>query len=64
MTTTDETTATRNKACISRQWEEIWNQGAVDAIATYYAAEFSNFGVPTTPDHLRRIVQAWRTAFP
>ena len=61
MTTTDET---RNKACISRQWEEIWNQGTVAAIGTYYAAEFSNFGMPTNPDHLRRIVHAWRTAFP
>ncbi len=62
--TRDETTETRNKVCISRHWEEVWNQGVLDAIATYYAADFRNFEIQMSHDHLRRIVQAWRTAFP
>src|ERR1700736_2848174 len=64
MATTDQTIATRNKACVSRHFEEIWNQGALDAIGNYYAADFSNFGMLMNVDRVRQIVQAWRTAFP
>jgi predicted ester cyclase len=63
MTTADETSATRNEACVRGHFE-IWNQGALDTIGNYFAADFSNFGMLIDVDQVRRIVQAWRTAFP
>jgi predicted ester cyclase len=64
MATADQTIATLNKACVSRHFEEIWNQGALDALGNYYAADFSNFGMLMDVDRIGQIVQAWRTAFP
>jgi predicted ester cyclase len=64
MTTADQTIAMRNKACVSRHFEEIWNEGALDALGNYYAADFSNFGMLMDVDRVRQIVQGWRTAFP
>lgn len=63
MTTDDETTATRNKAIIHRQFE-FWNQGALDALGNDLASDATNFRRPTDEDQVRRIVQNWRSAFP
>jgi predicted ester cyclase len=54
----------RNKDLVTRHWEELWNQGLLDRVDTFYAANFSNLGRPTALDHMTRIVAAWRTAFP
>lgn len=54
----------RNKEIILCQFEEVWNQGRVDLIGTYWASDFSNFGMQRSLDHLRQIVETWRTAFP
>ena len=53
-----------NKAISRRQIEEIWNQGKLDLIDTYFSSNFINFGSPAPLDRFRQIVQAWRTAFP
>lgn len=33
-----------NKALARRQFEEIWNQGKLDLIDTYFSSDFINFG--------------------
>ena len=53
-----------NKAISRRHFEEIWNQGKLDLIDTYFSSDFLNFGSPAPLDRFRQIVQAWRTAFP
>ena len=63
MTSADETTATRNKEIVRRQFDS-WNDGELDALGKDLGAEATNFRVPTDVDQLRRIVQNWRTAFP
>jgi predicted ester cyclase len=64
MATTGATDELHNHALIGRHFEEVWNQGRVERVEAYYAADFHNFGQPTDPAHLRRIVNAWRQAFP
>src|SRR5215469_14249238 len=54
----------RNKEIIRSTFEDIWNQGRVDLISNYWAAELSNFGVQRSLDHMRLMVETWRTAFP
>ena len=55
-----------NKSCVLRQFEELWNNGQVDRVEDFFAADFMNFG----QQHLdarpivQHIVQIWRTAFP
>ena len=63
MTTADETPATRNKAIIRRHFEELWNQGAVEAMADDFAVDNKNFGIQMNMDQFRQIIQNWRTAF-
>lgn len=53
-----------NKRIIRSEFEEIWNQGKLDLIGTYYSADFINFGRPCPLDRLHQIFEAWRTAFP
>lgn len=64
MAATGDTDELRNQDLIGRLFEEVWNQGRVERIGAYYAADFRNFGRPTDPAQLRRIVDAWRRAFP
>src|SRR5215469_14051004 len=54
----------RNKEIIRCQFEDVWNLGRVDLISTYWAADLRNFGVQRSLDHLKQIVETWRTAFP
>ena len=53
-----------NKVLARRQFEEIWNQGQLDLIDTFFSSDFINFGRPFPLDSVRQIVTAWRTAFP
>jgi len=53
-----------NKRVGIGHFEEVWNQGKLELISTYYAADFSNFGKQTPLERIRQIVEAWRTAFP
>jgi predicted ester cyclase len=64
MTPTPNNIQMCNKKLVSRHWQELWNQGLVDRAGTFYAADFSNFGVPRAVADMVRIVTAWRTAFP
>ena len=60
----DNEVQVRNKEIIRCQFEDVWNQGRVDLISTYWDADLSNFGELRSLDHLRLIVETWRTAFP
>ena len=53
-----------NKRIVRSEFEEIWNQGKLDLISTYFSADFINFGRPCPLDRLRQIMEAWRTTFP
>ena len=53
-----------NKALARRQFEEIWNQGQLDLIDTFFSSDFINFGRPFPLDRVCQIVTSWRTAFP
>lgn len=64
MAATGDTDAVRNRDLIAGHFEEVWNQGRVGRLGAYYAADFRNFGRPTDPAQVRRIVEAWRRAFP
>ena len=64
MTSTPDNIQICNKNLVSRHWEELWNQDLVDRVGTFYAADFSNFGVPPDLADIARIGAAWRTAFP
>ncbi len=64
MTTAREDVQVQNKEIISRQFEDIWNQGRLGLISAYYSSDWSNFGAQRDLGHFRQIVEAWRTAFP
>lgn len=53
-----------NKLIVRGEFEEIWNQGKLDLIGTYFSSNFLNFGSLCPLDRVRQIVEAWRTAFP
>jgi len=63
MTAFPETT--RNKEVVSHIVEEIWNQGRLDLMSTYYSPDFRNFGRALPLERFRQIIfEAWRTGFP
>jgi predicted ester cyclase len=55
-----------NKACIRRHFEELWNEGQLDRINYFFAADFMNFGQQYQDARpiIKQIVNVWRTAFP
>jgi predicted ester cyclase len=55
-----------NKTCVRRQFEELWNNGQLDTVNDFFAADFMNFGQQLQDGRtiVKRIVSAWRTAFP
>ena len=55
-----------NKACIRRQFEELWNNGELDRIHEFFSTDFVNFGQPVQDigAMLKYIISVWRTAFP
>ena len=56
---------TRNKEVVRHLVEEIWNQGRLDLISTYYSPDFRNFGRTLPLDRFRQVIfEAWRTGFP
>jgi len=55
-----------NKACVRRQFEELWNNGHLDRIDDFFAKDFMNFGQQYQDGRalVKHIVTIWRTAFP
>ena len=55
-----------NAAVVRRFWDLIWNKGELEAISELVDDDFTNFGIRRPGGHagVRRIVTAWRTAFP
>jgi predicted ester cyclase len=55
-----------NKTCVSRQFEELWNNGQLDTVEHFFAEDFMNFGqhYEDARPLVKHIVQVWRTAFP
>jgi steroid delta-isomerase-like uncharacterized protein len=56
----------KNKSCVIRHFEELWNRGDVARVGDFFSTDFTNFGQPV-PDIravLSYIISAWRTAFP
>lgn len=55
-----------NGAIVRRLFERVWNGGDLSAIEDLVDDQFTNFGVRQPGAHaaMRRIVTAWRTAFP
>jgi predicted ester cyclase len=55
-----------NKTCVRRQFEELWNNGQLDTVNDFFAADFMNFGQQLQDGRtiVKRIVSVWRTAFP
>jgi SnoaL-like polyketide cyclase len=55
-----------NKTCVRRQFEELWNNGQLDTVNDFFAADFMNFGQQHQDGRtiVKRIVSVWRTAFP
>jgi ketosteroid isomerase-like protein len=55
-----------NAAVVRRFWDLVWNNGELPAIDELVDDDFTNFGIRRPGGHaaLRRIVTAWRTAFP
>ena len=51
---------------VRRYWDEVWNGGQLSAIDELVDDNFTNFGVRRPGGHaaIRRIVTAWRSAFP
>jgi SnoaL-like polyketide cyclase len=63
MTTCSETTL--NKEVVRHIVEEIWKQGRLDLMSTYYSPDFRNFGRVLPLERFRQIIfEAWRTGFP
>ena len=58
----------RNKALLRRFYEELWNQGNLDAIPELVAEDFVDHhplrGAPPGREGLAALVTTWRTAFP
>jgi ketosteroid isomerase-like protein len=55
-----------NAAIVRRFWDLVWNNGDLPAIDELVDDDFTNFGIRRPGGHaaVRRIVTAWRTAFP
>jgi len=55
-----------NKTCVRRQFEELWNNGQLNSVEDFFAADFVNFGqqYQDARPFVKHIVQVWRTAFP
>ena len=53
-----------NKRIVRGEFEEIWNQGKLELIGTYFSADFFNFGRSCPLERVREIFGAWRTAIP
>jgi steroid delta-isomerase-like uncharacterized protein len=58
----------RNKALLRRFYEELWNQGDLEAIPELVAEDFVDHhplpGAPPRREGLAALVTTWRTAFP
>lgn len=59
----------RNKAAMRRIYDEIWNQGKMDAVDELFSPDYVDHldktpGAPTGREGLRWFVQHWRGAFP
>ena len=61
-------TAEENKQLARRAFEEIWNQGNVNAIDDLYAADQVSYGlgidVPAGTEGIKQFVSIYRTAYP
>lgn len=57
-----------NKATLRRLFEEVWNQGDLDAIDEILAPDFNGHflpsGIPNGPEGFRMYVTGFRTAMP
>jgi predicted ester cyclase len=62
----DRMSIQENKACVLRQFEELWNNGQVERVEEFFAEGFMNFGQQYQDARpiVKHIVQVWRTAFP
>jgi steroid delta-isomerase-like uncharacterized protein len=58
----------RNKALLRRFYEELWNQGNLEAIPELISEDFVDHhalpGAPPSRERLAALVTTWRTAFP
>lgn len=53
------------KRLVSRWYEEIWNQGRLDVADEIFVPDYVHPGQTVTgPESAKRVVQAYRTAFP
>ncbi len=58
--------ADANKDRVRRQFEDLWNDGRLDAVNDFFHEDFMNFGRQYHDGRalVRQIVSVWRTAFP
>ncbi len=60
-------TPEERKEFVRRSYDDVFNKGELDAIATYFADDFVNRsvpGLPPGPEGVRRAVTVLRAAFP